>query len=159
MHESPQHLPARDKTQPLGAIPRHRNPTQDPIDGEHHRRPPMAWPQDVPRPQNRGADSARGKERFALLSHRNIGTHHRCGMRDAHVNKMVHTGMERRSHGRSNRFEVYALKCCGSARVQVGRSDQMHECRDRRNCGASTPPIEQGAISSLFRGRQAIRTG
>src|SRR5882672_7133860 len=103
----------------------------------------MPRSQNVPGPENRGAQSGRPDKRLSLRTHGNIGLHHRCWMRNADVYEMPDLGELGSLDGGANRLEVDGLEFGGLGRAGVRHSHQVHERASLRNALAIARAIER----------------
>ena len=131
LHESRDHRATRDEPQSLGAISRLRNPAQERVERKQRIRPPMPGAEDVPGSQNRGANPCCSDERFALLANGDIRVHHRSGMRNADVDKMIDSSLPRGCDRGVNRGEIDSPEFFCLRWVWMRRANEMNERRAR----------------------------
>jgi hypothetical protein len=69
----------------------------------------MAWPENVPRAQDRRSNPARPHQRFALFTYSDVRVHHWSRVRNADVNEMVDAALDRRGDGSFDGNEISGL--------------------------------------------------
>ena len=119
----------------------------------------MAGTQDVPRPQDRCNDAICLNQRFALLSNRNVLTHHRSRMRHADIDEMAHSSLTCSERGRFDGGKVDALElgCLRGTRVRC--SNQVNEGRVRRYRVGKRRRLEGIANHRTCTSRKFVRRG
>jgi len=96
--------------------PRRRAPSRvekslkHPVSRSQDTGPTVSGAENVPRAQNRRIQAAFTDRSFALCADREIGLHHGCRLRDAHLEEVLNSGRDRRGDGFPAGDQVDAAK-------------------------------------------------